>query len=32
VGRHVDDLVREAGAWRFLRRRGFVDIPAGYTA
>jgi hypothetical protein len=32
VGRHVDDLVREAGAWRFLRRRGFVDIPAGYRA
>jgi hypothetical protein len=26
VGRHVDDLVREDGRWRFARRRGFVDI------
>jgi uncharacterized protein (TIGR02246 family) len=27
IGRHVDDLVRERGRWRFARRRGFVDIP-----
>jgi len=27
IGRHVDDLVRERGRWRFARRRGLVDIP-----
>ncbi|MFA5549415.1 MAG: nuclear transport factor 2 family protein [Porticoccaceae bacterium] len=27
IGRHRDILVREAGQWRFLRRRGYVDIP-----
>jgi SnoaL-like domain len=27
VGRHLDDLVREDGHWRFQRRRGFVDMP-----
>lgn len=27
-GRHEDDLVRERGRWRFLRRRGRVDVPA----
>jgi hypothetical protein len=27
VGHHEDDLVREAGRWRFQRRRGFVEIP-----
>ena len=27
LGRHRDSLVRERGRWRFLRRRGFVDIP-----
>jgi uncharacterized protein (TIGR02246 family) len=26
VGRHVDDLVREDGRWRFARRRGFLDM------
>jgi uncharacterized protein (TIGR02246 family) len=26
VGRHVDDLVREDGHWRFARRRGFIDV------
>jgi uncharacterized protein (TIGR02246 family) len=30
VGRHVDDLVREHGRWRFHRRRGLVDIPSTY--
>ena len=30
MGRHKDDLVREGGAWKFLRRRGFVDIPSAY--
>ncbi len=29
VGRHRDILVREEGRWRFFRRRGYVDIPAG---
>lgn len=29
-GRHVDELVREDGAWRFLRREGHVDIPSAY--
>ena len=28
VGHHEDDLVREDGAWRFQRRRGFVEIPS----
>lgn len=28
IGRHRDDLVREDGRWRFLKRRGFVDIPS----
>jgi hypothetical protein len=28
VGHHEDELVREAGRWRFRRRRGFVEIPS----
>jgi hypothetical protein len=28
VGHHEDELVREAGRWRFQRRRGFVEIPS----
>ncbi len=28
VGRHVDELVREDGQWRFAVRRGFIDIGA----
>ena len=28
IGRHVDDLVRERGQWRFQRRKGYVDIPS----
>jgi uncharacterized protein (TIGR02246 family) len=28
VGRHVDQLVREDGHWRFALRRGFLDIGA----
>ncbi len=27
-GRHEDELVRERGRWRLLRRRGRVDVPA----
>ena len=27
VGRHVDKLVREDGAWKIAERRGFMDIP-----
>jgi SnoaL-like domain len=27
AGHHLDDLVREAGRWRFQKRRGFMDIP-----
>lgn len=27
MGRHVDRLRRENGAWRFAERRGFVDLP-----
>ncbi|KJS09589.1 MAG: hypothetical protein VR73_01625 [Gammaproteobacteria bacterium BRH_c0] len=27
IGRHRDQLVREEGRWRFLKRRGYVDIP-----
>jgi hypothetical protein len=30
IGRHKDELVRENGRWKFLRRRGFVDIPRAY--
>jgi ketosteroid isomerase-like protein len=28
VGRHVDQLVREDGRWKFAERRGFLDIGA----
>lgn len=28
VGRHVDQLVREDGRWRFASRRGLIDIGA----
>jgi uncharacterized protein (TIGR02246 family) len=28
IGRHVDELVRERGRWRFQRRKGYVDIPS----
>jgi uncharacterized protein (TIGR02246 family) len=28
IGHHRDDLVRERGRWRFLRRKGYVDIPS----
>jgi len=31
IGRHVDDLVRERGRWRFQRRKGYVDIPSVMT-
>jgi uncharacterized protein (TIGR02246 family) len=27
-GRHVDELVRERGRWRILKRRGRIDVPA----
>jgi ketosteroid isomerase-like protein len=28
VGRHLDELVREAGRWRFASRRGVLDVGA----
>jgi hypothetical protein len=28
VGRHVDQLIREDGHWRFARRAGHLDIGA----
>lgn len=28
LGRHRDRLVREDGRWRFLSRRGFIDVPS----
>jgi hypothetical protein len=28
VGRHVDELVREDGRWRFARRVGHIDVGA----
>jgi uncharacterized protein (TIGR02246 family) len=28
IGRHIDELVRERGRWRFAKRRGLVDIPS----
>jgi uncharacterized protein (TIGR02246 family) len=27
-GRHHDELVRERGRWRLLKRRGTIDVPA----
>ena len=27
-GRHEDELLRERGRWRFLKRRGRIDVPA----
>ena len=27
-GRHYDELVRERGRWRILKRRGKMDVPA----
>jgi len=30
LGRHRDQLTRERGRWRFLRREGFIDIPNRY--
>jgi uncharacterized protein (TIGR02246 family) len=32
LGRHYDDLVRERGRWRFLKRRGRIDVPSTYRA
>jgi ketosteroid isomerase-like protein len=32
VGRHRDELVREGGRWKFLRRKGLVDIPSAMPA
>ena len=31
IGRHVDELVRERGRWRFAKRRGLVDIPSSFV-
>jgi hypothetical protein len=30
IGRHVDQLIREDGRWRFKRRVGHIDIPSRY--
>jgi hypothetical protein len=30
IGRHKDELIREDGRWKFLKRRGFVDVPSVY--
>lgn len=30
-GRHLDELVRERGRWRFAKRRGKIDVPAATT-
>src|SRR5262249_7943292 len=27
-GRHYDELVRERGRWKILKRRGRIDVPA----
>jgi uncharacterized protein (TIGR02246 family) len=29
LGHYVDQFIREDGAWKFLRRQSFRDIPAG---
>lgn len=31
-GRHLDELVREDGRWKFLKRRGQVDVPSALPA
>jgi uncharacterized protein (TIGR02246 family) len=31
IGRHVDELVRERGRWRFAKRRGLVDVPSSMS-
>lgn len=28
IGRHVDELRRERDGWRFVRRKGYVDLPS----
>jgi uncharacterized protein (TIGR02246 family) len=28
VGRHLDELRRERDGWRFVRRKGYVDLPS----
>jgi uncharacterized protein (TIGR02246 family) len=28
VGRHADELRREHDRWRFVRRRGYIDLPS----
>jgi uncharacterized protein (TIGR02246 family) len=28
VGRHADELRREGDGWRFVRRKGYVDLPS----
>jgi hypothetical protein len=28
VGRHKDELIRQDGQWKFLRRKGYVDVPS----
>lgn len=30
IGRHLDDLVRENGAWKIARRRGVIDMPTAF--
>jgi len=30
-GRHDDELIRERGRWRFLKRKGRIDVPAAVT-
>jgi SnoaL-like domain len=31
IGKHVDQLTRENGRWKFLTRKGLIDIPSAYT-
>jgi uncharacterized protein (TIGR02246 family) len=31
VGRHVDELVREDGHWRFASRKGFFDVASPHS-
>jgi hypothetical protein len=28
VGHHADELRRERDGWRFVRRKGYVDLPS----
>jgi len=32
LGRHVDQLIREDGRWKILKRKGLINVPNTYPA